>query len=111
MIHMYSRALSFSSSGYQKLLSWEPLFDLECLVVEGVGQYHHCGDTVTMKCTFHYNGPTVGVVTRVYNYNTCLSVCTVDQGYYGVSCNGIRSTHNQCYSFIVEPELCVSQVQ
>ena len=54
--------------GYQKLLSWEPLFALESLVLEGVGQgagqdvpecQYHCGDTVSMRCTFHYNGPVV----------------------------------------------------
>ena len=30
-----------------------------------------------MKCTFHYNGPTVGVVTRVRIIHVCLSVQSI----------------------------------
>ena len=55
-------------SKYQKLLSWEPLFDLDTLSTEPVGCLeYHSGEDVGMTFSFHYYGPKVTPVC-------CLSV-------------------------------------
>ena len=55
-------------SKYRKLLSWEPLFDLDTLSTEPIGCLeYHSGEDVGMKFSFHYYGPKVITVC-------CLSV-------------------------------------
>ena len=47
-------------SHYQKLLSWEPLFDLETIGTEPIGTMeYHRDDTISIKVTLFYHGPKV----------------------------------------------------
>ena len=45
---------------YQKLLSWEPLFQLESISFEK-NEYHK-GDVISVRLRFDYKGPKVNVV-------------------------------------------------
>lgn len=54
-------------SRYQKLLYWEPLFDLESIQTEPVGKLQYTmSDTVTVKFKFHFNGPKVHVICKLH---------------------------------------------
>ena len=47
-------------SKYQKLLSWEPLFDLECINTDPIGQDQYTmTDTINVKLKFYFYGPKV----------------------------------------------------
>lgn len=47
-------------SKYQKLLAWEPLFDLDCINTDPMGQYQYTiSDKITVKFKFFFYGPKV----------------------------------------------------